>query len=149
MKQGACYPVYSGQAMESCLPRIALIADGNHVKCIVVLSNRAAEPALVHTHKIKCFSIAIAVLLTVLSNHQVKIWEEKAKALIEERAKQRSALETELRTLKAAQDDIAARFDESLLALQTVSSPSCCHIFSQFTCASLEDVQVLKSCIPC
>lgn len=65
---------------------------------------------------------------------QVKIWEEKAKALVEERAKQRSALETELRTLKAAQDDIAARFDESLLALQTVSSQSCVHILSHFTC---------------
>ncbi len=64
----------------------------------------------------------------------MKIWEEKAKALVEERTKQRSALETELRTLKAAQDDIAARFDESLLALQTVSSPSCLHVLSYFTC---------------
>jgi len=118
----------STHAMESCLPIIALIADENHVKFIVVLSDRAAEPALVCIDNIKCFSIA--VLLTALSNHQVKIWEEKAKALVEERGKQRSALETELRTLKAAQDDIAARFDESLLALQTVCSPSCLRIFS-------------------
>ncbi len=95
----------------------------------------------------KCF--VIAVLPTALSNQQVKIWEEKAKALVEERAKQRSALETELRTLKAAQDDIAAKFDESLLALQTVSSPACLHIFSRLTCASLADVQVLKVCIAC
>ncbi len=62
------------------------------------------------------------------------MWEEKAKALVEEHAKQRSALETELRTLKAAQEDIAARFNESLLALQTVRSPSCWHIFSHLTC---------------
>ncbi|KAA6420486.1 MAG: hypothetical protein FRX49_09647 [Trebouxia sp. A1-2] len=59
---------------------------------------------------------------------EVKIWEEKAKALVEERAKQRSALETELRTLKAAQDDIAARFDESLLALQTAHLEKELHI---------------------
>lgn len=105
---------------------LALIADEKHVECIVVLSNRAAEPQCIPT---KMLCLLIAVLLTALSGYQVKIWEEKAKALVEERAKQRSALETELRTLKAAQDDIAARFDESLLALQTVSSPSCLHFF--------------------
>ncbi len=42
-------------AMESCLPMIALIFDESHVKFIVMLSDRAAEPALVYTYKIKCF----------------------------------------------------------------------------------------------
>ena len=52
---------------------------------------------------------------------QVKIWEEKARAVVEERSKHKSALETELRNLKAAQDDLASKFDCSLLTLQRVS----------------------------
>ena len=48
----------------------------------------------------------------------MKIWDEKSKALVEERTKQRAALETELRALRAAQEDMAAKFDESLITLQ-------------------------------
>ena len=55
MHQYACYSVYSCQAMESCLPMIALIADDNHVKFIVMVSDRAVESTLVYTDKSKCF----------------------------------------------------------------------------------------------
>lgn len=58
---------------------------------------------------------------------QVKIWEEKAKAMVEERSKVRSALETELRTLKAYQDELASKFDESLLTLQSVCTHTHLH----------------------
>lgn len=57
----------------------------------------------------------------------MKLWEEKVKALTEERAKKRSALETELRALKLSQEDMATKFDESLLALQLVS-PHVTHV---------------------
>ena len=53
---------------------------------------------------------------------QVKMWEERAKALTEERGKLRAALETELRSLKASQEDLATKFDESLITLQSVST---------------------------
>ena len=46
----------AGQAMESCLRRIAMIADENHVEFIVVLSDKAAELALVCTDKMFCDS---------------------------------------------------------------------------------------------
>lgn len=52
---------------------------------------------------------------------QVKLWEEKAQVVAEERTKHRAALETELRTLKAVQDELAAKFDDSLFTLQTAS----------------------------
>ena len=52
---------------------------------------------------------------------QVKIWEEKVQVLTEERAKHRAALETELRTLRAVQDELATKFDDSLSTLQTAS----------------------------
>ena len=55
---------------------------------------------------------------------QLKLWEEKARAVLEERTKQRAALETELRTLRAAQEELAAKFDESLISLQTASATS-------------------------
>ena len=51
------------------------------------------------------------------------MWEEKAKTLTEERTKQRAALETELRSLRAAQDELAAKFDESMVALLMVCIP--------------------------
>lgn len=50
----------------------------------------------------------------------MKAWEEKVKALEEEQVKHRTALETELRNLKAGQEDMAAAFDASLLSLQEV-----------------------------
>ena len=56
---------------------------------------------------------------------QLKIWEEKAQALAEERTKHRAALETELRALRAAQEEQAAKFDNSLTALQTASTAIC------------------------
>ena len=56
---------------------------------------------------------------------QLKIWDEKAQALAEERTKHRAALETELRTLRAAQEEMAAKFDDSLTALQTASVQTC------------------------
>ena len=52
---------------------------------------------------------------------QVKLWEEKVKALVEERLKLKTAFESELRTLKVSQDNWAHEFDASLLALQQVS----------------------------
>ncbi|KAL3135521.1 hypothetical protein ABBQ38_006001 [Trebouxia sp. C0009 RCD-2024] len=52
---------------------------------------------------------------------EVKLWEEKAQVVAEERTKHRAALETELRTLKAVQDELAAKFDDSLFTLQTAS----------------------------
>lgn len=56
---------------------------------------------------------------------QLKIWGEKAQAVAEERTKHRAALETELRTLRAAQEELAVKFDNSLTALQTASTQSC------------------------
>ena len=56
---------------------------------------------------------------------QLKIWEEKAQARAEERTKHRAALETELRALRAAQEEQAAKFDDSLTALQTASAATC------------------------
>lgn len=51
------------------------------------------------------------------------MWEEKTQVLAEERGKHRAALETELRTLRVVQDELAAKFDDSLSSLQTAS---CC-----------------------
>ena len=74
---------------------------------------------------------------------QLKIWDEKAQALAEERTKHRAALETELRTLRAAQEEMAAKFDDSLTALQTASiqdyglfipsQPLCLYPFMPYT----------------
>ena len=55
---------------------------------------------------------------------QLKMWEEKARTVAEERVKHRAALETELRTLRAAQEELAAKFDDSLTTLQTVLKPA-------------------------
>ena len=48
------------------------------------------------------------------------MWEEKVKALVEERLKLKTAFESELRTLKVSQDNWAQEFDASLLTLQQV-----------------------------
>ena len=52
---------------------------------------------------------------------QLKIWQEKAQILAEESTKHKAALETELRTLRAAQEEMAVKFDESLTTLQMAS----------------------------
>lgn len=64
-------------------------------------------------------------MLAVAGVAQVKTWEEKAQVVAEERAKHRAALETELRTLRAVQDELAAKFDDSLSTLQTASPETC------------------------
>lgn len=55
---------------------------------------------------------------------QVKVWEEKVSALAEEQVKHRAALESELKNLKAAQEELSSAFDASLLSLQEVRA---CH----------------------
>lgn len=60
---------------------------------------------------------------------QVKVWEEKVTALAEEQVKHQAALESELKNLKASQEELASAFDASLLSLQEVSACNpCCTV---------------------
>lgn len=56
---------------------------------------------------------------------QVKAWEEKVSALAEEQTKHRTALESELKNLKANQEEMASALDASLLSLQEVRPRLC------------------------
>lgn len=64
---------------------------------------------------------------------QVKAWEEKVSAVEEEQIKHRAALESELKNLKASQEELAATFDASLLSLQEVGKQlHCCCCLDYF-----------------
>ncbi|KAG2447457.1 hypothetical protein HYH02_007780 [Chlamydomonas schloesseri] len=56
-------------------------------------------------------------LITEEQNRELKEWQAKEKSLQEERAKRITVLEMELRTAKAAVEELVGRFDDSLAAL--------------------------------
>ena len=51
---------------------------------------------------------------------KVKAFEEKVKALSEAKAKALTALDAEMKSLRATQEDIMHKFDEAVQALQPV-----------------------------
>ena len=51
---------------------------------------------------------------------QVKAFEEKVKALSEAKAKALTALDAEMKSLRATQDEIMHKFDEAVQSLQPV-----------------------------
>lgn len=72
---------------------------------------------------IRCVPPTLLLLCTPPQNFteeqlaQYKEYQAKEKAAVEERVKRKALLETELRTLRGAAEEVVARFDEALAAL--------------------------------